>query len=167
MKSKLIYKFIAAFIIAALVGFLAVSFLVSKITFSHAIKTEANKLYQKATSIASDYGSRYFSNPDGRAGLYEELDALHKYLECDIMLLSSDGEVLIDTGQTGAAEINDFDPADTDNGYYIKGDFHGIYDEEQITGILSCRIPVYGTRIHNHQQAVRRYKSVRKRPVQL
>ncbi len=156
MKSKLIYKFIAAFIIAALVGFLAVSFLVSKITFSHAIKTEANKLYQKATSIASDYGSRYFSNPDGRAGLYEELDALHKYLECDIMLLSSDGEVLIDTGQTGAAEINDFDPADTDNGYYIKGDFHGIYDEEQITVFypVEYRYMVRGYIIINKPSAV-------------
>lgn len=133
MKNRLIYKFILSFAAATLVAFLAMSFIVPKITLNRALQAESDKLYLKATSIASDYGTRYFSNRSESSQIESIFDALDKYIDCDIMLLSVNGEVLIDTGHTYATAIADFDPANTANGKYIRGNFHDIYDEDQIT----------------------------------
>lgn len=133
MKNKLICKFIVGFIIAMLLSFFAISFIVSKITFNYMLKNEAETLYQEATSIATEYGNSYFSGRITESDIQNQLQVLHSYLECDIMLLSSDCQVLIDTGTTGVTEVTDFDPADTGIRYYKRSDFYGTYDEEQVT----------------------------------
>lgn len=133
MKSRLIYKFILSFAAATLVAFLVISYVIPKITLNKALQSESDKLYVKATSIASDYGTEYFSNRSESARIGTIFDALGKYIGCDIMLLSSNGEVLIDTGHSYAAAIADFDPADAGNGHYVRGTFHDIYKEDQIS----------------------------------
>ena len=62
MKNRLIYKFILSFAAATLVAFLVMSYVIPKITLNKALQSESDKLYVKATSIASDYGTEYFSN---------------------------------------------------------------------------------------------------------
>ena len=100
MKNRLIYKFILSFAAATLVAFLVMSYVIPKITLNKALQSESDKLYVKATSIASDYGTGYFSNRSESARIGTIFDALGKYIGCDIMLLSSNGDVLIDTGHT-------------------------------------------------------------------
>lgn len=60
MKNRLIYKFILSFAAATLVAFLVMSYVIPKITLNKALQSESDKLYVKATSIASDYGTEYF-----------------------------------------------------------------------------------------------------------
>ncbi|MCM1309291.1 MAG: HAMP domain-containing histidine kinase [Butyrivibrio sp.] len=133
MKNRLIYKFISGFIAALLLSFLTVSLAVNRITYSHMLEKETDRLYHEATVIADSYGTAYFGDSLPHEALQNQFDALNSYLGCDIMLLAADGNIIIDTSRLGLEAIEGFDPTDGAAGRRQIGYFYGSYDEKQLT----------------------------------
>lgn len=133
MKNKLLYKFISGFVIVVLLSFLIISVAVSNLTYHHMLNEESDRLYQEATSIATNYGTAYFSQDASPDLLRTQLITVSAYLNCDIMLLATDGNVIIDTSGSAADIIDDFDPTDGWEDKYQLGYFYNTYDEKQLS----------------------------------
>lgn len=133
MKNKLIYKFISGFIAAMLLTFLTVSLAVNHLTYRHMLQKEADRLYHEATVIATSYGSTYFGGSLSPDDLQKQLAALNAYLECDILLLGTDGKIIIDNAGLGLEYVEEFDPTDGAAGHHRIGYFYNVYDSRQLT----------------------------------
>lgn len=133
MKNRLVYKFIFGFIVSVLLSFFTTSLLVSNLTYRHMLESESDRLYREATSIATSYGSTYFGGNIKPEALQRQLEAVDAYLDSDIMLLATDGRVIIDTGGLGLEYVEDFDPTDGGAGNHQLGFFYGAYDSKQLT----------------------------------
>ena len=132
MKNKLIYKFIAAFIAAAVISFFAVSIVGPRLTYRHILQNEVNSLYNEASSIATDYGNSYYSGTITTKNFSSQMSTLSVYLGSNIMLLSTDGKVVFNTASVGTTEIPEFDATDMGSSHYRIDTFYDTYQERRL-----------------------------------
>ena len=133
MKAKLIYKFVITYVISAVLSFIVISTLGSHLNYKQELKHNANLLYKEANFIALNYATNYYTSTVDKQSVLTQLRAVSTYIECDVMLISTTGIVILDTGNTGVSEIDKFDPARCGNKSYSIDNFYGIYDHERIS----------------------------------
>ncbi len=133
MKNKLIYKFTGGFILFILLSFFTTSLLSSSLTYRHELKQEESLLYQEANFIATTYAAQYYAGSIELYELAQQLRAIDTYIDCNVMFITSDGYIILDTRQKQLRRVEGFDPTDAGSKNHIIGNFYGLYDEEQLT----------------------------------
>lgn len=133
MRIRLINKMIITYLFAITASFLLISFFSSHVSYKQELKLEADKMYREASYIANNYGSNYYSDISSPEVIKKELRALSIYFDCGIMLISTDGDVIIDTNNTGIAAIEDFDPTDYGKKNYSVGRFYNTFSQNHLT----------------------------------
>ena len=140
MKHSLYLKFILAYLLFGILGFLTIALFSSGMTMHYLTAQKAEDLYREANYISSNFVGNYNSDTadaDSLSGIRSHFQALGTYLEAEIWLVNSDGTLLIDSGNTSpdssAAVIEDFDATDMGSKYYQVGDFYGLFSEETLT----------------------------------
>lgn len=135
MKRRLLTRFIIGYFIFGVAGFLAISTITSQLTHNHAIDKEAESMYRQANYLAAEYGPLFVDKkvlPDSNA-LYT-VRSVARYLDSDVMILSSSGEILYDTnGRIGP--IAGFEPSISGSSYVFEGDFFGLYESTMLSVI--------------------------------
>ena len=93
MKKTLYLKFLLAYVIFGIFGFIIISVFVPKLTVEQLTIEKANTLYSEATLIADRYGSGLYTSDTSLESVKNQLDALYAAesmdLSADITVLQS------------------------------------------------------------------------------
>lgn len=133
MRIRLINKMIITYLIGIIMSFGIISTLCSKFNYRSELSSQADYMYKAAMSIASEYGNAYSGGDVENAPSLPFLKAVSRYTGCNIMLLATDGTVLMDTSDSGLDSVKGFDPAEYKKSNYIVNDFFGIYNSNYLT----------------------------------
>lgn len=137
MKKTLYLKFILAYVIFGLFGFLVVATFVSNMTLDHLKKEKADSLYKEATLIANTYASDLYNNEATLETVKAQLDALDTYLNATIWIINPSGRMILDSSVPVNVEneivVEHFDPTITAGSYYTIGNFFNTFDKEMLS----------------------------------
>ena len=133
MKLSLRLKLVLAVILAAVLGFLAVSVIGSRLSVRRETKRMLDRLYQAANYLSASYRVNTGSVNQG------EIEAMAYALKADIWIMDTEGMVLTHSGNGAVPEESiPFRPAAGDGSYYMTGTFYDIYQED----VLSVYAPL-------------------------
>lgn len=142
MNRTLYKKFILAYVIFGIAGFIFLSTAGSRVIERYLTESAGSSLTRAARSIAGSQASRYYQEESTLQALYRNLDTLATYQDAQIWLISPGGEILLNTEEPLDTEnpqvISGFDPVALGSSYYSTGDFFGQFD----TAMLSVMVPV-------------------------
>jgi len=136
MKKTIYLKFILAYVIFGVFGFIIVNTFVPNMTRQHLIRQNASALYTEATVIAENYASGLYTNETSLEAVKEQLDIISSYMDAVIWIINPSGRMILDTSAPIDLEketfIENFDPTVTAGSYYNIGTFFGSFDEEML-----------------------------------
>ncbi len=137
MRKTLYLKFVLAYIIFGVFGFIVVATFVSNMTTEHLKREKADALYREATLIANTYASDLYNNNTTLDVVDTQLDALDTYLSATIWIINPSGRMILDSSQELDVEnevvVKDFDPTITAGSYYTVGHFFDSFDEDMLS----------------------------------
>lgn len=137
MRKTLYLKFILAYIIFGVFGFVVVATFVSSMTLDQLKKEKADTLYREATLIANTYASDLYNSETTLEAVKSQLDALDTYLNATIWIINPSGRMILDSAipmdMENEVVIENFDPTVTEGSYYTIGNFFGTFDEDTLS----------------------------------
>ena len=137
MRSTLHVKFIILYLIFGFMCIFCVSSITKELMMSKLEQDAADKLYEEATEICSDYLPFYFEGKLTQADVYLQLNGVHNYLESNIWLVDKEGTLLTSfslAGQNRAPSIiENFNPAEIGGQLYTIGTYHDFFADDVIT----------------------------------
>lgn len=140
MHSNLYLKFIILYIIFGFLSIFTAATLGEQLVLDTIRDDDASRLYREATILATDQLSNYYSEDMSFTATRTLLNGVNIYLEADLWLTDTDGNVLLSVSSSGRGmipkQIQDFDPAEAGGEQYLTGDYHGYYSDEVLTMIV-------------------------------
>ncbi|MDE6607945.1 MAG: ATP-binding protein [Lachnospiraceae bacterium] len=137
MRKTLYLKFVLAYIIFGVFGFIVVATFVSSMTTEQLRREKADALYKEATLIANTYASDLYNSETTLDVVKSQLDALDTYLSATIWIINPSGRMILDSSQELDVEnevvVEGFDPTVTAGSYYTIGNFFNSFDEEMLS----------------------------------
>lgn len=137
MRKTLYLKFILAYIIFGLFGFVVVATFVSNMTIDHLKREHADALYREATLIANTYATDLYNNEVSLETVKTQLDSLDIYLNATLWIINPSGRMILDSSSPLDVEneimIENFDPTITEGSYYTIGNFFQTFDEDMLS----------------------------------
>lgn len=137
MRKTLYLKFILAYVIFGVFGFIMVATFASSMTLEHLKREKAESLYREATLIANTYAEDLYNTQTTLEDVKRELDALDLYMDACIWIINPSGRLILDTSRVINVEdevrIDDFDPTITAGGYYTVGTFFNSFEEDMLS----------------------------------
>ena len=97
MKKTLYLKFILAYFIFGVFGFIIVTTFVPNMTKEHLIREKAESLYSEATLIAGTYAGGLYTSETTLETVKTQLDSLAVYLNSEIRIINPSGRLVLDT----------------------------------------------------------------------
>ena len=139
MKKTLYLKFLLAYVIFGIFGFIIISVFVPNLTSEQLTREKANTLYSEATLIADRYGSGLYTSDTSLESVKNQLDILSVYLDADIWIINPSGRMVVTTEHPLNVDeveiIENFDPTITANSYYNVSTFFDSYEEPMLNVI--------------------------------
>lgn len=136
MNKTLYLKFILAYVIFGIFGFIIITTFVPSMTSEHLIRERASALYSEAALIADTYASGLYTNDISLETVKTQLDTLSVYLNSTIGIINPSGRMVLSTDSPLNVEdvviIENFDPTVTAGSYYNVGNFFGTYEEDML-----------------------------------
>ena len=137
MKKTLYLKFLLAYLIFGIFGFIVVSTFSPGMVRDHFIKDYGERLYSEANLIANTYASELYNSEIDLVTVKGQLDALSLYLNASIQIINPSGRVIMDSQRLLNVEevvtIENFDPTITGNMYYVVDRFFDTFDKQYLT----------------------------------
>lgn len=139
MKKTLYLKFLLAYAVFGLLGFIAISTIGSRLVQSHLEKSISEQIYREANAISFDNTVRYRAATYNLKNIYSNLSSLAVYQDAQIWMMNQTGDILLDTShgepyQT-PLELDGFDPLTWGSSYYRTGNFFGYFQESMMSVI--------------------------------
>jgi hypothetical protein len=97
MKKTLYLKFLLAYFIFGLFGFVIITTFAPSMTRDHLIRNKAENLYSEATLIANTYAGGLYNNVTTLETVKTQLDSLAVYLNSYIRIINPSGRLVLDT----------------------------------------------------------------------
>lgn len=142
MKKTLYLKFLLAYAIFGIFGFVIVSTFIPSMLEDQLVREKAGALYSEATLISDTYATGLYSSETSLEEVKTQLDSLAVYLGSTIQIINPSGRLVLDTDSPLNVEdvvmIENFDPTVTSGSYYTVDNFFGNYD----TDMLSVFAPI-------------------------
>lgn len=161
MKKTLYLKFILAYFIFGVFGFIIIATFVPSMTRENLVREKANALYTQAILIAENYAGGLYTNETSLETVKGQLDMLSIYLDSIIWIINPSGRMILDTSSPinleDAVIIEDFDPTLTAGSYYNVGNFFNSFEEDMLNVIapITSDYKVKGyVAIHMSMQAI-------------
>ncbi len=157
MRISLNLKYFLSFLVFGLCCFLCISTVTSRLMMENAVSAKASSFYQEGIYLSDQYVVNYFEEQENRntlSAIRSHLASLDTYLNARIWLISRDGELILDSGDSGTVQerrvIPEFNSVLPGGKYYMTEDFFGMFSEQT----LSVLIPV------SHNYHVRGYIAI-------
>ena len=144
MHLSLNVKFILAYIAFAILSFVGISTLTSRLMLDNATRTRASSFYQEGVYLSNQYVETYFDEETTKgtvSRIQTQLSSLSVYLNAHIWLVSREGEIMIDSTPSSSYAhqvIPGFTSVLPSGTYYTTNNFFGMFKENT----LSVLIPV-------------------------
>ncbi len=142
MRKTLYLKFLLAYIIFGIFGFVIITALVPGMLRQRLIREQADSLHAEATLIANTYASGLYSSETTLETVKTQMDALAVYMNAVIRIINPSGRLVLDTqvplNTDEAVVIENFDSTATSGSYYMVDDFFHSFDTE----VLSVIAPI-------------------------
>ena len=139
MKKTLYLKFILAYFIFGVFGFVITSAFVPNMIKNHLIREKAEVLYSEATLIANTYAGGLYTSETTLETVKTQLDALSIYLSSTIRIINPSGRLVLDTNMPLNVDdvimVKNFDPTTIQGTYYDVGPYYDAYDGDVINVI--------------------------------
>ncbi len=139
MRRTLYLKFLLAYLIVVVVGFIVSALIGSRVVEQNLIRRESEAIYQEAVTIASSDRVRYQTSQLTLQTIYDSLSDLSAYQDAEIWILNNQAQILINTSEKGPLEmpeeVQGFDPTTWGNHYYQTGNFYGYFPDDMISVI--------------------------------
>ena len=97
MKKTLYLKFVLAYFIFGVFGFIIITTFVPSMTREHLIREKAENLYSEATLIANSYASGLYTSQTTLETVKTQLDSLAIYLNSTIRIINPSGRLVLET----------------------------------------------------------------------
>lgn len=137
MRKTLYLKFIMAYVIFGVFGFIMVATFASSMTLERLKREKAESLYNEATMIANTYATDLYNNETSLDIVKSQMDTLGVYLDSTIWIINPSGRMILDSSRPLNLEkeivIDDFDSTITAGSYYTTGHFFNTFDEEMLS----------------------------------
>ena len=134
MKRTLYVKFLGAYVLFAVFGFLIVATLVYNMTRDYCEREKARNLYAEATQIANTYASDLYNSETSLETVRRQLTVIASYLDATIWIINPSGRLVVDSSQELKPDseivIAGFSPQGVNGSYYLMGDGWGTFHEE-------------------------------------
>ena len=137
MNYKLLIKMLTVYFITAISGFIAVSFISYKFDYARVSKDYSQRMYKQATLIANTYATEYIT-ADSKSKAYAELMTIASFNETRILIITTDGNCLMDTGNSKGYDsdylysIVDFDYGKLAGQYTFTDRFYGVFNTDNL-----------------------------------
>jgi len=142
VKKTLYFKFLLAYIIFGVFGFIIVSSFVSQTVYQKMLKEKAASFYREANLIANTYAADLYKLDTSLPEVKEQIDDLDVFLSATIWIINPSGTMILSSklpiNVDETLVISGFDPTITGNSYYTTGTFFDSFDEE----VLSVFAPI-------------------------
>ncbi len=139
MKKTLYLKFILAYFIFGVFGFIIVATFVPNMTREQLVREKAESLYAEASLIANTYASGLYSSETSLVTVKNQIDALAIYLNSFIRIINPSGRLVLDSKTPLNVEdviiVPNFDPSANSGSYYTIDNFFGNFDSDVLTVI--------------------------------
>ncbi len=140
MKKTLYLKFVLAYVIFGVFGFIIVATFVPSLTEQQLIKERAAALHAEATLISDTYATDLYANEVSIEQVKVQLDYLAVYLDSNIQIINPSGRIVLDSTLPLDVEkvitIENFDPTVTGGSYYMVSTFFDYYQSEYLSVIV-------------------------------
>ena len=138
MKRTLYLKFLLAYLLFGIFGFIVVATFVYSMTYERIRRDRADTMYQIATQIANTYAADLYNSETSLEAVHTQMVALSKYMYgSTIWIINPSGRLVLDSSRVfGPGEeivVSGFDPTVTGGYYYTTGDFFGVFDEDMLS----------------------------------
>ncbi|HAG69864.1 MAG TPA: two-component sensor histidine kinase [Lachnospiraceae bacterium] len=138
MKHSIYIKFIIAYLVFGLLGFLAVTFVSSHLILSDLISYNANTLYKEANLISNKYSESLNDVLLSADDITTQLEAMENFTSATVWILRRDGTLIYDSGSIEPPQeenviVNGFDPTDTGSKNYMTGRFYDMFPEDMLS----------------------------------
>lgn len=137
MRKTLYLKFVLAYMIFGVFGFIVVATFVSSMTSEHLKREKADALYKEATLIANTYASDLYNSAATLETVKSQIDALDLYLSATIWIINPSGRMILDSSQKLDVEnevvVSNFDPTVTAGSYYTTGTFFDTFSQDMLS----------------------------------
>ncbi len=137
MKRTLYLKFLLAYIIFGLFGFIAVTFFVPKASYDKLIADKASFLYREANLIATTYAVDLYETNRTLEDVKQQIDNLDTILDTTIWIINPSGRMILSSRLPLNIEdeitVKGFDPTITKGSYYTIGNFFNSFSDEELS----------------------------------
>lgn len=138
MKRTLYLKFLLAYLLFAIFGFVVVATFVYSMTYERLRRDKAENMYQVATQIANTYAADLYNSETSLEAVHAQMVALSKYMDnATIWIINPSGRLVLDSSRVlekgKEVVIQGFDPTVTGNSYHASGSFWGSFNEEMLS----------------------------------
>ncbi len=138
MRKTLYWKFLLAYLLFGLFGFVILSTFVPQMVRDLLVKEKAASLYKEGVLLAQNYNGLSTSQ-NSMDSLQSQIDAIALYLGASIRVLQPGGKIILDTAQPidpeNPPEISDFDPGLWTGSFYTIGDFWSSLSSSHINAL--------------------------------
>ena len=137
MKKTLYLKFLFAYLIFGVFGFIIVSSFVSQTTYNRLLKEKAESFYREANLIANNYAADLYATTRPLDEVKEQMDSIATFMSATIWIINPSGRMVISSDLELDVDnplvVEGFDPTITGNSYYTVGNFFDSFDEEMLS----------------------------------
>ena len=137
MKRRISLRFLEAYILIGLVGFLLITLVGSRMVESVLEEDISSGLYQDAHNVAENQAVKSNLSSSNLSRIQSNLYMLSQYPSVIVWIINNEGEIIVSTRTDIAADepirIEDFDPSDWGSSYYQIGNFYGFFPEEYLS----------------------------------
>lgn len=142
MRRTLYFKFLIAYIIFGLFGFLIVSTYISTITYNRLLSEKAETYYRETNLIATTYAADLYTSNKSLDEVKTQIDQLDTFLSATIWIINPSGRMILSSDSpinlSEPRIIEGFDPTVTEGSFYTTGYFFNSFEKE----VLSVFAPI-------------------------
>lgn len=140
MKKTLYLKFLLAYFIFGVFGFIVISTFVPSMTKDQLIKENAETLFNEAAMISNTYASELYNNEISLESVKDQLDSLAVYMGSSIQIINPSGRLVLDSRREINVDdvivIENFDPTITGSSYFVVDKFFDTLETPHLNIIV-------------------------------
>lgn len=137
MRRTLYLKFLLAYLIFGIFGFIAVATFTSNMTKDHLINEKSEAMYDEATVIANTYAVDLYNNEIALDTVKKQLNALDSFSGATLWIINPSGRLILSSkiplNLDEEVIIEGFDPTVTGSSYYVTGKFFNYFEEDYLS----------------------------------
>lgn len=144
MRRTLYLKFILAYLIFAVFGFICVATFISSMTLDKVRHEKTDAMYREAIKISYSFASDLYENKTSLDAVKAQLDVLASFNDGIIWIINPSGRIVVDSSAPVDLDneiiVQGFDPTITGNLSYTVGNFFNYFDSDQLSVIAPINI---------------------------